>query len=189
MKHHKKLVVMGVSTGGLEALKTVFSMLPDDFSIPVIVVQHRGREYGNFMCRYLNSFCRPHVKEAEDKEAIKPGHIYIAPRDYHLLVEMDRTLSLSVDFQVNFSRPSIDVLFETAAEAYTDRLIGIIMTGANKDGSLGLKKIMQLGGKVIVQDPETAVAPQMPLAAIEEAKADCILPLEGIGKLLAELTP
>ncbi len=187
MNHHYEAIVMGVSSGGLDALKTVLSQLPDNFVIPIMIVQHRDKRDGDFICGYLDKLCSPNVKEAEDKEPIKQGCIYVAPPNYHLLVEMDRSLSLSIDPPVNFSRPSVDVLFETAAEVYKEKLVGVIMTGANNDGSMGFKKIKQSGGLLVVQDPETATAPQMPLAAIAAAKVDHILTLQDIGRLLAEL--
>ncbi len=147
MNYQYDAIVIGVSTGGLDALETVFSLFTDDFAVPVMVVQHRGRDRdaNDFICRHLAGFCGSDVREAEDKEPVRPGHIYIAPPNYHLMVEMNRTLSLSVDPPVNFSRPSIDVLFETAAEVYKDKLVGVVMTGANNDGSTGLKKIKRLG--------------------------------------------
>ncbi len=180
-------IVMGLSAGGLDVLETVFPQLPDVLSIPIMIVQHRGKSQDNYICRHLARFCSCDVKEAEDKMPVKPGSIYIAPSDYHMMVEMDQTLSLSVDPPVNFSRPSVDVLFETAAEVYKERLVGVVMTGANDDGSMGLKKIKQFGGLLVVQDPKTATAPQMPLATIDAADVDHILTVEDIGKFLASL--
>ncbi len=178
---------MGVSAGGFDALKTVLSQLPNNFVIPIMIVQHRDKRDDDFICRYFDDFCSSKVKEGEDKEPVKQGCIYIAPPNYHMMVEMDRTLSLSIDLPVNFSRPSVDVLFETAAEVYKEKLVGVIMTGANNDGSMGFKKIKQSGGLLVVQDPKTATTPQMPLAAIAAAKVDHILTLQGIGRLLAGL--
>ncbi len=125
--------------------------------------------------------------EAGEKEELRPGKVYLAPANYHLLVEDDRTLSLSVDERVNFARPSVDVLFETASDAFGSRLVGIILTGANRDGSMGLKKIRQNGGLTLVQAPETAFADGMPRAAIAACAADHILPLDQIGPFLCRL--
>ena len=135
----------------------------------------------------MSESCKSRVKQADEKEKIVPAMIYIAPPNYHLLVEDDRTFSLSVDELVNFSRPSIDVLFESAADAYGKRLIGIILTGANSDGSNGLKKIKECGGMAIVQDPESSEADTMPRAAIKATKVDYVLPLEEIGTFLRKL--
>jgi len=181
-------IVMGVSAGGLDALKAVVSGLPDNFTIPVMIVQHCSKDSNDFLCRYLAGFCYCAVKEAEDKEPVKTGHIYIAPPDYHLIVETGRTLALSVDPPVNFSRPSVDVLFETAAEVYQERLVGVVMTGANNDGSMGCKKIKSFGGLLVVQDPKTAAFPQMPLGAIAAAKVDQIITVEDIGLFLSGLS-
>jgi len=125
------------------------------------------------------------VNEAEEKECLRPGRIYLAPANYHLLVDRNRRLALSVDSKVNFSRPSVDVLFESAAEAYTDSLIGIVLTGASSDGAKGLKKIKDLGGYTIVQDPATAAATAMPATALLNCQADHILAPKEIGELLA----
>jgi len=127
------------------------------------------------------------VKEAEDGENIQPGIVYIAPANYHLLVEKDRNLSLSVDRQVNYSRPAIDVLFETASWAYQKTLVGILLTGASNDGSLGLRSIQEQGGMTVVQDPSTAVAPFMPQSALDLIKVDHLLSLEKISTLLRNL--
>ena len=132
-------MVIGVSAGGLAALGKILPELSEDFPLAVLIVQHMRRDADGFLWRHLDTLSRLTVKEAEDKEAIQPKTVYIAPPDYHLLVEPDRTLSLSADERVNFSRPSIDVLFETAAEVYQQRLIGVILTGANNDGTRGLQ--------------------------------------------------
>jgi len=179
--------VIGVSAGGLEALETILRELPVHFPLAGMIVQHRSKQNDNFLSKFLNGICHINVQEAEEKILIQPGNLYIAPPDYHLQVEMDRTLSLTVDPLVHWSRPSVDVLFETAAEVYQDRLVGVILTGANQDGSAGLKKIKQFGGTTIVQDPETAVASEMPQSAINKAGVDHILTLQEIGRFLAGL--
>lgn len=146
-------IVIGVSAGGLSALNRILPDLPSDFTLAVIIVQHMHTTGDNFLSSYLNDKCNLNVKEVDDKESILKNTIYIAPPNYHLLVEADRTFSLSIDEPVNYARPSIDVLFETAADVYTTNLIGVILTGANTDGSHGLKRIKASGGLSVVQDP------------------------------------
>lgn len=181
-------IVMGVSAGGMSALGTVLSRLPDDFALPIIIVQHLDPDSRDYLPDHLDRKCNIQVKEAEDKENIMSGVAYIAPPNYHLLLEEDRTFSLSVDDAVNYSRPSIDVMFETAADVYKKRLVGVVLTGANADGSTGLKKIKAIGGLAVVQDPATAHVDYMPKAAIASTKVDHILPLEEIASLLTELS-
>ena len=183
-----EIIVIGVSTGGFKALEMVLSKLPKDFNLPVVIVQHRKKDPDDFFIDYMNDKTSLRIKEAEDKESIKQGVGYIAPPDYHLLVERDYTFSLSVDSPLKYARPSIDMLFETAAEAYESRVAGVVLTGANDDGSYGLKKIRECGGLSIIQDPATAEAPMMPEAAIKIAGADHILGLENIGKFLGNLS-
>lgn len=182
-----KAIVIGVSSGGLNAMKYLFPALPADFSIPIIVVQHISSHSDNHWIALLNSMSMLNVKEADEKEKINPGTIYIAPANYHLLIEEDHTFSFTIDEKVNFARPSIDVLFETAANAYGHQLIGVVLTGANHDGALGLKKIKKMGGLTIVQDPATAEAGHMPASAIKETSPDHILPLEDIAQLLINI--
>jgi two-component system chemotaxis response regulator CheB len=182
-------IVIGASTGGLNALQKILGPLPSHFPLPILVVQHRLPTPDDFLVFSLNESCCLTVKEAEEKEAIKPGFVYIAPANYHVLVEPDKTMSLSIDAKVCYSRPSVDVLFETAAEAYRSGLIGIILTGANHDGAAGLKKIKRNGGLTIAQDPATAEAKLMPLSAIRENIVDKILSLAEISLFLAELFP
>ncbi|MCP4162873.1 MAG: chemotaxis protein CheB [Deltaproteobacteria bacterium] len=182
-----KTIVIGVSAGGLEALSAILPALPQDFSMAVAVVQHMKEDGDNYLPEYLNRKCRLNVLEAKEKYSLKSGSVFIAPPGYHLLIERDSTLSLTVDPPVCYSRPSIDVLFETAADAYGQSLIGVVLTGANSDGSKGLKKIRKKGGLAIVQKPDTAEAQAMPSSAIEIAGADHILPLTGIGPFLKEL--
>ena len=177
-------IVIGASAGGFAALGQLLPQLPADLPQAVVVVQHLHPRGGEYLVEYLNSHCLLPVKEAEDKETIVPGVIYVAPAQYHLLIEQDRTFSLSVDDKVNYSRPSIDILFGSAAEAYGPRLIGIILTGANADGALGLAQIKERGGLTVVQEPKTAETPLMPQAAIDQAGPDHILPLAGIADLL-----
>ena len=177
-----RAVVIGVSAGGIQALSTLLPLLPKDFSLPILVVQHRLAGSDDYITKSLNQICAMQVKEAEEKEAVKAGCVYLAPADYHLLVERDQTLSLSVDEKVNYSRPAIDVLFESAAYAWSSGLIGIVLTGANSDGAKGLALVKQLGGTAIVQNPDTAEHGTMPRAAL--ASADYVLELPEIGNKL-----
>lgn len=189
MSHSKryKAVVIGSSAGGLNALKVLFRGLESKFRLPVIIVQHISPDSENYLIHILNDLKKLTVKEADEKERPVKGMAYIAPPNYHLLIEADQTFSLTVDERVNYARPSIDVLFETAAEAYQDTLIGVILTGANNDGSKGLKKIKDLGGFTIVQDPETAEVDSMPRAALLSTRVDKVIPLEEIAPFLNSL--
>ena len=180
-------VVMGVSAGGISALEALLPVLSPDFHLPVLVVQHQRPDAGDFLSLHFDKHCGLNVKEAEDKEPLTGGTIYFAPANYHLLVEAGKTLALSTQEKELFSRPSIDVLFETAAEAYRDRLIGIILTGANSDGTRGMIRIKELGGYLIAQSPESAEAGTMPRSAIENAGVETILELEQIGPFVNQL--
>lgn len=188
IKSHKyKVVVIGVSTGGAKALKTILSVLPSKFALSVIIVMHRHKDPGSYLERSLDIECKMHVKQADEKEEIKAGVVYVAPPNYHLLIEDDGMFSMSVEEAVNYARPSIDVVFESAAGVYGERLVGVILTGANKDGSQGLKKVKEAGGLAIVQTPETSEVAAMPRAAISTVNPDYVLPLEKIGPLLRKL--
>ena len=182
-----KAVVISASAGGMETLSSILTRLPSNFAVPILIVQHLSPESDGYMAKYLNEKSDIIVKEADDKEKIVPGTVYIAPPNYHLLIEKDETLSFTVENKVNYARPSIDVLFETAADLYQDALIGIILTGANSDGSKGLKKIKEMGGLAIVQDPDTALVKSMPKAAIKETNVDYILSVDKITDKLIEL--
>ena len=179
-------VVVGTSAGGLSALKALLAFVPKDFRMPVVIVQHFHPLQNDSFIANLNQGCQVPVREAGEKESLEPGMVYLAPPNYHLLIELDRTLSLSVDPKVNFSRPSIDILFETAARAYGAKLIGVILTGANQDGAAGLRTVREHGGLAIVQDPAAAEFPAMPSAALKEAGADHVLSITGIGRLLGQ---
>ncbi len=181
------IIVIGVSQGGLEALSTLLAALPKTFNKSIIIVQHRAADSDSYLSEHLNLISPMQVKEAQDKEPIRPGVAYVAPADYHLLVEKQASLSLSDDERVNYTRPSIDVLFETAAECYGPALMGIVLTGNNSDGARGLKTIKDLGGTTMIQDPQDAQVPAMPLAAQAITQIDYTLTLKEIGKLLAEL--
>lgn len=180
-------VVIGSSAGGIKALTTVLAALPHNFPLPITIVQHLHPQSDSYLAQILGAKTRLMVKQADEKETIARGVVYLAPPNYHLLIEEDRSFSLSIEGHVNFARPSVDVLFESAVYAYRDKLIGIILTGANHDGNYGVKKIKQMGGYVIVQDPATAEANAMPLAAIAATTVDVILPLTQIGPYLLQL--
>lgn len=178
------LICIGASWGGLHAVGQVLGDLPADIDVPIAIAQHRhpdSQEGG--LAQLLRAQIERPVLDAEDKMQIEPRHVYVAPPDYHLLVER-RSFALSVDERIRFSRPSIDVLFETAADAYGARVIGIILTGANDDGAHGLARIKESGGVALIQDPEDAARRTMPDAAIAGTVADAILPLEEIGKFV-----
>jgi two-component system chemotaxis response regulator CheB len=149
-------------------------------------VQHRYRTSNEGLPQFLRRHAKLHVVDTNDKQWLKPGTIYLAPANYHLLVERGE-LSLSVDEAVSYSRPSVDVMFESAADAYGAAVVGVVLTGANADGAKGAARIKKRGGFVIAQDPATAESPAMPQAAIDETRVDRILPLERIGPFLVEL--
>ena len=182
-----KAVVIGTSAGGIEASVHIFRQLPAQFSLPIILVQHLHKDQDNSLIRFYRDCTLLRVEEAEEKESILPGHVYIAPPDYHLLLERDKTFSLSVDEKVNYSRPSIDVLFESAADVYGAELIGILMTGANHDGARGLRRIKEYGGLTVVEDPATAKFPEMPKSALACTEVDYILPLNALVDCLLAL--
>ncbi len=185
--HWFEAVVIGSSAGGIKALTTLLAALPSEFPLPIIIVQHLYPHSGSRLAQILEKQSHLKVKEADEKEKIVNGMVYVAPPNYHLLIEDDRTFSLSVEGHVNYARPSVDVLFETAAEVYRNRVIGIILTGANNDGNFGVKKIKDKGGYLVVQDPDTAEADSMPRAAIAATKVDKILPMKQIGPYLLQL--
>jgi two-component system chemotaxis response regulator CheB len=181
------MVVIGVSMGGLEAMKRLLRGLPADFPIPILVVQHLAPESGDGLACILDAIGSLRVKEADAGEIPQPGMVYLAPANYHLMVEPDGHLNLSVDPPENWARPSVDVLFETAAEAFGPRLVGILLTGAGNDGSQGLLAIQQRGGRTLVQDPADAVADSMPRSALDLLKPDAVLPLQALGPHLLRL--
>ncbi|MGH2790341.1 MAG: chemotaxis protein CheB [Actinomycetota bacterium] len=177
------LVVVGASWGGLHALRVVLRGLPADFEVPLVIAQHRGPESSEVMVRLLQNHTPLTVVEASDKDPVEEGHVYIAAPDYHLLLEPG-SFALSTEGEVKHSRPSIDVLFESASDAYAERLVGVILTGANDDGSAGLRRIRSAGGVTVVQDPATAERREMPEAAIAAVPDAKVLPLEAISGFL-----
>jgi two-component system chemotaxis response regulator CheB len=178
------LIVIGSSWGGLAALEQLIGALPREFRTPIAIAQHRAADSGSGALQEMLTRRSHHVVcEPSDKDPIEPGCAYIAPADYHLLVE-DYGFALSTDGAVHYSRPSIDVLFESAADVYGERLIGIVLTGANDDGAYGLMRIRRRGGVTIAQDPGTAERPEMPAAAIATGAVQHVLPLDEIAQML-----
>ena len=173
------LVVMGTSTGGLHALTRLLSDLPASFPLPIAIVQHRSRDSDERLSLLLSGASLLPVYEAEDKEPLRSPGVYLGPPDYHLLVEPD-SVALSTEEPVAYSRPSIDVLFESAAYSHGNRVIGVLLTGANQDGTRGLQQIKQRGGYVIVQNPDSAESAFMPKHAVKNLLPDRVLNLEQI---------
>lgn len=173
-------VVIGCSAGGYEALKTLLSPLSADLAVAVIIVAHTTPDADHLLPDLLAKVCSPPVSEAQEREPVLPGRIYVAPPNYHLLIEPDRRFALSVDERVCFVRPSVDVLFLSAADVYGEQLIGVILTGANSDGAQGLKGIKAAGGYTLVQEPADAYAAIMPQSAIATGAADRVLTLEAL---------
>lgn len=181
-----EIVAIGTSLGGLSALKTLLKSLPKEFPAALVIVQHRHQESDEALISFLQQFTVLPVHEVEDKAHIYSGNIYFAPANYHLLVEPG-FFSLSVDAPVSYARPSIDVLLETTADAYAERSIGVLLTGANQDGVRGLSVLKARGGRTIVQDPATAESPVLPSAAIARVEVDKVLPLTQIAPYLVQL--
>lgn len=179
-----RLIIIGGSSGSLEALLQMLPLLKTPFPLPVVLVLHRGTLADNSLTELLASRTTLQVKEADDKDLLEPGCIYIAPPDYHVLLEQDGSLSLDVSEKINFSRPSIDVSFISAAEVYGDGLIAVLLSGANADGALGMLMVAQRGGFVLVQDPATAAVAYMPEKAIQQSPVDRVLEPIAIAALL-----
>jgi two-component system chemotaxis response regulator CheB len=182
-----RAVAIGGSAGAVQALSRILPALPPGYPLPVLIVVHVPPDRGNALVPLFRAKCRVTVKEAEDKEPALAGVAYFAPSDYHLLVEGDGSLSLSSDEPVNHSRPSIDVLFESAADAFGPALAGIVLTGASHDGAQGLKAVADAGGVAIVEDPAGAHAPLMPAAALEACPSARPETLEAIASFLSKL--
>jgi two-component system chemotaxis response regulator CheB len=181
-------IVIGGSAGAVASLSRILPSLPADYPLPILIAVHVPAEKHSSIATFFQTTCRLTVKEAEDKEPILRGTIYFAPPDYHLLVERDRHLSLSNDEPVNFSRPSIDVLFESAAEAYGTSLLAVILTGANQDGAQGARAIGKAGGRVLVQTPDSAEARVMPEAALAACDDARSMTVADIAQLLHQRT-
>ncbi|HEX6693590.1 MAG TPA: chemotaxis protein CheB [Longimicrobiales bacterium] len=182
----RSLITIGTSAGGLHALTIVLAGLRPPFDVPVVVVQHRSPS-SHDLAHVLQDSTQLIVEEAEDKVILEDGHVYIAPADYHVLIGPGE-LALTIDEPVRYSRPSIDVCFESAAESYGSGVIAVILTGANQDGCRGARRIAEAGGQVIVQDPATAESPTMPLAASKSVEGAMVMPLEEIAGALMSMT-
>ncbi|HEX8593979.1 MAG TPA: chemotaxis protein CheB [Pseudomonas sp.] len=180
-------IVVGASAGGVEALLTIFASIKPGFRLPILTVLHIPEERRSQLAQVFQARLPLLVKEADDKEDIVPGTLYFAPPGYHLSVETDLSLSLSQEDRVFYSRPSIDILFSSAADSFGARLAGILLTGANNDGAAGLAYIKQCGGMTVVQDPNQAQARTMPQAALALHRPDHVLPLNDISQLLVQL--
>ncbi|CAN5923016.1 chemotaxis protein CheB [soil metagenome] len=183
-----EIIVVGASAGGLRAFEAVLGGLPRGFPVPIVAVQHRARDSGDGYADLIGRSTPLPVRDVEDDDALRAPGVYLAPPDYHVLIEPGRIV-LSIDDPVSYSRPSIDVLFESAADVYGARVIGVLLTGANADGAKGLARIKQAGGYVIVQDPRSAESPEMPAAGISAAPVDQVLPLEAIARELVRRVP
>jgi two-component system, chemotaxis family, protein-glutamate methylesterase/glutaminase len=179
-----ELIIIGCSLGGFEALETILHDLPQTFSASMIICQHLSPDAGQHMTQYFSKYTLMPIHEAEDDLAILKGHIYFAPAGYHLLIESNKTFSLDVSEKVSYCRPSIDVLFKSAALAYKYKILAIILSGANQDGLAGAQSIHQTGGLIIVQDPSTAKASTMPQAIIDKEIFHAILSPKDINELL-----
>jgi two-component system chemotaxis response regulator CheB len=183
-----ELIVIGASWGGLSALEQVLGRLPDGFATPVAIAQHRAVDSGSgALSSMLARRAGRDVREAGDKDAIERGRVYVAPPDYHLLVEPDG-FALSTEGLVHYARPSIDVLFDSAADVYAERLVAVVLTGANDDGAYGTMRVRRRGGLTIAQDPASAERSEMPTAAIATGAVQHVVPLDEIAPLLGDLT-
>ncbi len=182
------IIVVGASAGGLRALEMVLGGLPRGFPVPIVAVQHRSRESSDAYADILGRSVKLPVREIDDDDALRAPGVYLAPPDYHVLIEPGRMV-LSVDDPVFYSRPAIDVLFESAADVYGAKVLGVLLTGANHDGAKGLSRIKQAGGYAIVQDPRTAESPEMPAAGIAAAPVDEVLALEDIAVAIVRRLP
>lgn len=181
------IVGIGSSWGGLLAMSKLLGALPGDFSVPIVVVQHRGNDSDQLLAELLQDATDLTVSEVEDKEPLTPGTVHVAPANYHVLID-DGVLSLSLEEPVRFSRPSIDVMLSSAADAYGSAAIGVVLTGANEDGARGLSDIVKRGGRALVQDPKSAESATMPRAAVKEVPSAEVLPLDALGPRLIKLS-
>jgi len=179
------VVAIGASLGGLEALQRILSALPAQLGATVLIAQHRRKDPDSQLCGLLARRCALPLSEPEDKTPIEPDRVYLAPADYHLLVEQG-SIALSVDAPVCYARPSIDVLFESVADAYGPAALGVMLTSANHDGADGLAAIQRAGGTVLVQDPKTAESAVGPLAALAKVRPDAVLPIEMIAEQIIQ---
>jgi two-component system chemotaxis response regulator CheB len=181
------MIVIGGPLGGCDALREILAHLPADFRMPIAVVLHRQRESSDLLVPVVQRNCLLPVAEAEDKEPIKAGRVYLCPADYHLLID-NGCFALSTDEVVNFARPSIDVLFESAAEWQRQNVVAVILTGSGSDGARGARRVKEYGGTVFVHDPAVAEGPWMPTAAIEATKTPFVVTLAEITQALIGIT-
>ncbi len=179
-----KMVVVGTSMGGFQALKKIFSPLPVDFPVPVLVVRHQASDTDHYVIEALNGECQLYFKFAEEGERPMAGTVYLAPPDTHMMIRSSGQIHLSTGQPVNHSRPSIDPLFISASQQYGESLLAVVLTGANADGVEGLKLVKQRGGRVLVQDPESAEADMLPRAAMDAVEVDDLIWLDQIGSFL-----
>lgn len=187
LAHRVDAVVIGGSAGGVEVLSVLLSSLPSTLRAPVFVVLHQPPDRRSVLAEIFGRKCAVAVREAEDKEPVEPGTVYFGPPNYHLLIDQGPCIALSVDDVVQFSRPSIDVLFQSAADIYGRHLLGIVLTGWNEDGAAGLLAIRRAGGLTAVQDPATAEAPVMPQAAQQRCQPDFVLSPQALAGILQGL--
>ncbi len=187
LKERIDAIVIGTSAGGIEALSVLLPALPARLRASIFIVIHLPRERPSLLVDIFASKCALTVREAQDKEPVQPGTVYFAPPNYHLLLDKGPQLALSVDEPVNFSRPSIDVLFESAVDVYGKRLLGVILTGGNEDGASGLEAVRRVSGITVVQQPESAQVPFMPTSALKRNPADFVLSLPQIADLFRTL--
>jgi two-component system chemotaxis response regulator CheB len=180
------MIVVGGSLGGMQSVQAILATLPEDFPLPITIALHRPADDEDLLTPLLQRGCRLRVSEVIDKEPIEAGRIYVAPADYHVLIEPD-CLSLSVDERVNHARPSIDVLFESSALVYGGRAVGVILSGAGADGARGAAAIERSGGRVLVESPSTALRPELPAAALAATTAPLSLTLPQIAIALCDL--
>ena len=181
------VVAVGTSWGGLSAMMRLLGGLPQDFPIPIVIVQHRGKDSDDLLSHLLQDSTELTVCEIEDKDSLAPGRVHVAPANYHVMIEPGYA-SLTIEEPVRYSRPSIDVMFDSAAATYGPTAIGVVLTGANEDGARGLAHIVERGGRALVQDPATAEIPIMPKAAIKAAPSAEVLPLDRLAPRLIELS-
>lgn len=182
-----KAVVIGGSAGSFQGITKLLANLPDDFDLPIIMCLHRLKHVRNGFVEALSIKSIKPVEEPCDKEPIKKRKVYLAPANYHMLIELGNTFALSTDEMVNNSRPAIDITFSTAAYAYKDKLIGILLSGANKDGAEGMKRVEDWGGMTVVQDPDECMMPTMPAAALDRCAINHVLNIDGIIRFLNDL--
>jgi two-component system chemotaxis response regulator CheB len=187
LKRNYKAVVIGGSAGSFQVLSQILNKIPVDFPLPIIICCHRLKDIRSGFIEALALKSLKPIEEPEDKDKIKPGKVYLAPANYHMSIELGLSISLSTEPMYNSSRPSIDITFETAAYTYKEKLIGILLTGANKDGALGMKSVKKMDGLTIVQDPEECAVQTMPRAAMNITKIDYILKTEQIIRFFQQL--